>query len=204
MYNFLWKIPFSKSTQYLTLNASKPWNAKPRKVPLPFFRHCKTFPTPFRLCETFFEIFLKSSMGPPSIFWCFDLNGCWKSMKALFYIFRHYETVKSSHFLFFFEKLKKIEIFQCLRKPSFLKYFATNWIFKKPKESPLYNFKIFALLSLGYGADLRRSRLVFSFFSSDYNPHHDWSTFLTTETTKTTKAESGLRKFSAKGPPFIF
>ena len=28
----------------------------------------------------------------------------------------------------------------------------------------------------------------FLFFSSDYNPHPDWSTFLTTETTKTTKA----------------
>ena len=37
---------------------------------------------------------------------------------------------------------------------------------------------------------VKRARLLqwLVFFSSDYNPHSDWSTFLTTETTKTTKA----------------
>ena len=50
------------------------------------------------------------------------------------------------------------------------------------KEKFFQKFQFFSkkmvlrFLSLRYGADFRRSRLV---FSSDYNPHTDRSTFLT-------------------------
>ena len=50
----------------------------------------------------------------------------------------------------------------------FLLYFATNWIVKNPKGHPFYNFKNFALLTLRYSADFRRSRLV-SFMHNFYS-----------------------------------
>ena len=76
-------------------------------------------------------------------------------------------------------------------------YFATECLLINPEGSPLLHFSalcdffwkknffqkfqffskksVIRFLSLRYGADFRRSRLV----SSDYNPHTDRSTFLT-------------------------
>ena len=44
----------------------------------------------------------------------------------------------------------------------------------------------------------------FPFFFVRLLSHSDWSTFLTIETTKTTKAKSGQWKLVQKGPPFHF
>ena len=56
----------------------------------------------FRLCETFFESFLMFPKDSPFIF--FDIlqqNKCLRILKGpFFHIFRHYETVKNSQFLF--------------------------------------------------------------------------------------------------------
>ena len=68
-----------------------------------------------------------------------------------FYIFRHCDTVQKSHWKNIFWK------FFLVPKGSpfiFFSFFATSWSFTKPEGSPLFN------LSLGYGADFDRSRLV--------------------------------------------
>ena len=86
---------FTKSTQYLILNASKGLYLEmqnPEGSPFQFFGAMR-LPRPFSALWDFFRNFLKSSKGPLLFFW----------------------------------------------------YFATNWIFKKPKESPFYKFKNFAL-----------------------------------------------------------
>ena len=104
--------------------------------------------------STIFEVFWIAPEGPPFI--CFDIlqhNGCQKIAKGPpFYIFRHCDTVQKSHSKKFFW-----EIFSCLQRvpPSiFFKFFATSWSFTKPEGSP------FLILSLRYGADFGRSRLV--------------------------------------------
>ena len=57
-----------------------------------FFRHYETF----RLCETFFEI---QKVLLSFLMFCNRTNV--KNLKgSLFQIFRHYETVQNSHFLF--------------------------------------------------------------------------------------------------------
>ena len=95
----------------------------------------------------------------------------------------------------FFEKFFNVSKGSPLRVFS---YFATECMLINPKGSPLLHFSalcdfflqefffqklqvfskksVLRFLSLRYGADFRRSRLV---FSSDYNPHTDRSTFLT-------------------------
>ena len=70
------------------------------------FRHYETF----RLCETFFEIFLMSPKSPPFIFFqYFATERMLKIPKGPFFQnFRHYETVQNSRFLFFFENFKRL------------------------------------------------------------------------------------------------
>ena len=46
--------------------------------------------------------------------------------------------------------------------------------------------------------------LTVASYSSRLQSHSDWATFLTIETTETTKAKSGQRKLVQKGPLFIF
>ena len=81
-----------------------------------------------------------------------------RSTASPLYIFRHYETVKNSHFSFFF-----MENFQCLRRvaPSFFFDILQQTGFSKTQRVPPSTIlKTLRFLSLGYGADFRRSRLV--------------------------------------------
>ena len=107
----------------------------------------------FRHYATFFRKFSKFIKGYPlAFFWSFRFveNVEWAWM-ASFWVFGIVRLKK-----YFFSK--KISIF--FWKNNFFQIFpiVVPWIF----------------LSLRYGADLGRSRLV---FSSDYNPHTDRSTF---------------------------
>ena len=115
-------------------------------------------PTFFRYYATFFEIFWIAPKGPPFI--CFDIwqhNGCQKIPKdPPFYIFRHCDTVRKSHFLIFLGKFLKSS-----KGPPFnffhsLQLAAVLQILKGPP---------FTFLSLIYSADFDRSRLVS--FSAD-------------------------------------
>ena len=65
------RFTFTKSTQYLILNAFKGLYLEmqnPEGSPFQFFGSMRLSPPLFWLCETFFRNFLKSSKGPPSIF----------------------------------------------------------------------------------------------------------------------------------------
>ena len=132
------------------------------------FRHCATYRRPwvhgswvqvppltkiflcrfFRLCETFFpQIFFNVSKGSPLHFFLFckrmDVQ---KLQRALFYIFRHYAT---------YRRPKKFE-----KKFGFFFQFFPH---AGTVEENTWHFEVLLLfLSLGYGADLGRSRLVFS------------------------------------------
>ena len=100
-----------------------------------FFRDCETdfFPK-------FFLLFL------PSIFDILQQNGCSKNPKASpFYIFRHYATYPKLQ-----KNSKKLEFFSIF---SFLRAFVVSSCRKSG-----FRFRVF--LSLRYGADLGRSRLV--------------------------------------------
>ena len=93
----------------------------------------------FRHCETFFSKYFCLQRVPPSSF--FDILQqieVSKSPKGLpFQVFRHYET--GSKFSFF----------------DFSFFFSKN-----PKGPPFTISKSLSFLSLRYGADFRRSRLV--------------------------------------------
>ena len=92
------------------------------------------------------EIFL---LFFPSIFDILQQNGCSKIPKASpFYIFRHYATYRKLQKNF----EKKIRIFFSVF--SFLRAFVVSSCRKSG-----FRFRVF--LSLRYGADLGRSRLVF-------------------------------------------
>ena len=100
-----------------------------------------------------FETFWIAPKGPPFI--CFDIlqhNGCQKIAKGPpFYIFRHCDTVQKSHFKNFFE------IFSCPQRVPlhfFLHFLQPAGVSQSPKVPP------FSILSLRYGADFGRSRLV--------------------------------------------
>ena len=148
MYHFLWIIHFYQ--KYSVFNFERiqrplPWNAKPRRVPLPIFRRYETFPAPFfGFVRLFSKIFFKGTSPLLFFFGVLQLNGCWKKPKGPpFTFFGSMRLLKILIFRFFLENFKRIfEIFQCLRRvaPQFFWYFATNWIFKKPKESSLLQF----------------------------------------------------------------
>ena len=70
-------------------------------------------------------------------------------------------TIDSSKFSFFvfFRKLKRLSEAFCLERVP-LQFFATNWIFKKPRGSPPFTgLKTLRFLSLRYSADFKHSRL---------------------------------------------
>ena len=100
-----------------------PYRERPKSPPFNFFRHCETF---------FFGIFFRnffSSKGPPCIFLMFcDRMDVGKSQRVPpFSFFRHCEI--------FSPKIKKkffSSIFSC---------FATEWMLKNLKESPLSVFR---------------------------------------------------------------
>ena len=61
-------------------------------------------------------------------------------------------------------RLLKILIFRFFENFKIFSTFSTNWIFKKAQRVPPSTIlKTLRFLSLGYGAEFRRSRLVFSF-----------------------------------------
>ena len=77
---------------------------------------------------------------------------------APFYISRHYETVKNSHFLFFFRNFS-----MSLSLLHFFLIFCNKLDFQKAqKVSPSTILRTLRFSSLGYGADFRRFRLVCS------------------------------------------
>ena len=106
----------------------------------------------FRLCETFFRKYLQRVH--PSFFCLFCKKWMFKdSQSAPFYMFRHYAT---------YRKPKKIE-------KKFKKFGIFFPIFPQAGtvEENTWHFEVLLLfLSLRYGADLGRSRLVSSFFDA--------------------------------------
>ena len=104
-----------------------------RVPPLNFFRHCATF----------FSNFLLSPNGPPSSFLIFCSKLKFQKAQRVS-PFNFFGTMRLSKFSFFFRKFlqKNFRIFLNVSKgpPSFFWYFATNWIFGKPKSSPLLQF----------------------------------------------------------------
>ena len=103
-----------------------------------------------------FETFWIAPKGHPFV--CIDIlqhNGCRKIAEGPpFYIFRHCDTVQKSHFKKFFG------IFSCPQRvpPSiFFHFLQPARVSQSPKSPP------FSILSLRYGADFGRSRLVWYF-----------------------------------------
>ena len=163
MYHFCERFIFTKSTQYLILNASKGLCLEmqnPEGSPLPIFRRYETFPAPFRLCETFSKFF---KVFEGDFFWCFAPECMLKKPKGPpFTFFGTMRLLKILIFRFFWKIFKNFRNFPMSPKGrSIFLYFATNWLFKKPKEPPSTILTTLRCLSLGYGAVFRRSRLVF-------------------------------------------
>ena len=130
-----------------------------------------------RHCATFFRFFLPSKSPTLKLFF-FDIlkqTKVPKSLKGLpFYVFRHYETVRNSHFSFFFENKKNWKI--CL-SPKGLPFnlfdiLQQTGFSKSPKGPPFTGLKTLRFLSLRYSADFRRSRLV-CFLSVAYKTGRD-------------------------------
>ena len=77
--------------------------------------------------------------------------------------FRHYETVKNSHVLFFLENFIIFSKFFDVSEGSLLHFliFCNKLDFQKAQRVPPSTIlKTLRFLSLGYGADFTRSRLV--------------------------------------------
>ena len=110
-----------------------------------------------------FETFWIAPKGHPFI--CFDILqhiGCRKIAKGPpFYIFRHCDTVQKSLLNNFSENF-----FMSPKSPPFIffSFFAASWSFTKPEGSP------FSILSLRYGADFGRSRVVSSNVHFQFDP----------------------------------
>ena len=143
---------------------------KPKGPPFGFF-----FGT-MRLFSKIFEIYQRV---PPWIFLKFSVcRKRWMSLNGLFLSFSALCDLKNT---FFRKKIKN--------------FFLKNFFFQ---IFPIVVAWIF--LSLRYGADLGRSRLV---FSSDYNPHTDRSTFY--NSAQSTWGQVRPRQtLLQRVPPFIF
>ena len=124
----------------------------PNGLPFLLFRHYETV-SKFSFFVFFSKIFSKNfsnffnvSKGSPSIFliFCNKLDFQKAQMVSPFYFFGTMRLFQNSHFSFFFQKYfqKIFRIFLMSPKGllQFFWYFATNWIFKKPKWSPLSTF----------------------------------------------------------------
>ena len=111
----------------------------------------------FRHYATFFEVFWIAPEGPPFIcFYILQHNGCQKIAKGPPFTVFGTVTLQKSHLKIFFGKFFHVSKGSPLQ---FFKFFATSWSFTKPEGSP------FQILSLRYGANFGRSRLVS--FSAD-------------------------------------
>ena len=95
-----------------------PYRARPKRPPSQFFWQCETF------FSDFFSDFFPQRV-PPAFFDVLRQNGCWKIPKgSSFQFFRHCEI--------FFPEKKILFNFSC---------FATEWILKNLKGSPLSVFR---------------------------------------------------------------
>ena len=151
-------LPYVLSTSFSTHPKPLTWDKKPfqsRRVH--FFRHYETFLLFSALWDWFFfRIFL---LFLPSIFDILQQNGCSKNPKASpFYIFRHYAT---------YRKLQKNSGKNFFSIFSFLRAFVVSSCRKSG-----FRFRVF--LSLRYGADLGRSRLVSYFFRLSQKTMSTW------------------------------
>ena len=136
-------LPYVLSTSFSTHPRPLTWDKKPfqsRRVH--FFRHYETFLIFSALWDWFFSEFF---LFLPSIFDILQQNGCSKNSEASpFYIFRHYAT---------YRKLQK----NSGKKSDFFSQFLVFW---ELLLSSVVQKVVFVFLSLRYGADLGRSRLV--------------------------------------------
>ena len=135
---------------------------KPERSPIQFFGAMRLSPPLFRLCETFFRIFSKSSKDPPSIFWCFAPE--WMLKKPKEPPFTFFGTMRLLKILIFhFWKILNFRNFSMSPKGrSFIFLIFCNKLdFQKAQRvTPSTILKTLRFLSLGYGADFGRSRLV--------------------------------------------
>ena len=145
--------------------------------------------------------------GPPFIFYFFKetyKTGRAQRVPPLDF-FRNCATFFRNFFFgnFFFRKQNGMFVNKSRRVPPFT-FFGTMRLLLKENFFQKFQFfpkkSVLRFLSLRYGADFRRSRLV---SSSDYNPHTDRSTFKVLETILK-PPKSGQGKLSPKVPPFIF
>ena len=147
---FCEKFTFTKSTQYLILNASKGLYLEmqnPEGSPFQFFGAMRLSLPLFRVCEIF-RNFLKSSKGPPSIFWCFAHEWMLKKPKGPpFTFFGTMRLLKIPIFRFFFENFENFSKFFNASEGSLLLFdiLQQTGFSKSPKSPPFYNFKNFAL-----------------------------------------------------------
>ena len=137
-------LPYVLSTSFSTHPKPLTWDKKPfqsRRVH--FFRHYETFLLFSALWDWFFSEFFLLFL--PSIFDILQQNGCSKNPKASPLL----------HFLALCdlpETSKKIQ-----KKSDFFSQFLVFW---ELLLSPVVEKVVFVFLSLRYGADLGRSRLV--------------------------------------------
>ena len=133
-------LPYVLITSFLTHPKPLTWDKKPFKSRrVHFFRHYETFLLFSALWDWFFpEIFYCSSHQ--FLIFCNRMDVQKIPKRPPFYIFRHYAT---------YRKLQKNSDF-----------FSQFLIFWELLLSPVVEKVVFVFLSLRYGADLGRSRLV--------------------------------------------
>ena len=96
-----------------------PYRARPKSPPFNFFRHCETF------FSDFFSKFFSLKGSPLHFFDVLRQNGRWKIPKGSSFQFcRHCEIFPEN-------KKKFSSIFSC---------FATEWMLKNLKGSPIFSF----------------------------------------------------------------
>ena len=90
------------------------------------------------------------------MFWCFPTERMLKKPKEPPFTF--FSTMSLLNILIFLKKF-----FNCFRKDALLFFFDImhQTGFSKSPKSPPFTIKKLRFLSLGYGADFRRSRLIF-------------------------------------------
>ena len=189
-----------QNTRTSDLRSTKRKKSKTRPEPRKHSKNPPSSPLFFRYYGSFFEIFWIASKGPAFI--CFDIlqhNGCQKIPKGpLLHFSALWHCSKISFFWNFFGKIFKVTKGSPLQ---FFSCFATSCSFTKPEGSPLLHFltldiaptlAVLGLFLVGAflvkSAQLLQWLVFFSFFFVRLQSHSDWSTFLTTETTKTIKA----------------
>ena len=105
MYHFLWIIHFYQKYSVLDFERIQrplPWNAKPRRVPLPIFRRYETFPPLFSFVRLFFEIFQSLQRVPFTFFGTMRLlkNLIFRFLENFLKFFEIFQSPKGRYFIF--------------------------------------------------------------------------------------------------------